>query len=89
MNLVPMLCHMHLGVIVLVFGIVMLFSFGINNSAYAVHDIHVSRGIDESHSGMRSSALPSETNLPQEHHPPGKLVIIEGPWEFKIPINIQ
>ncbi len=43
-------------------------------------------GIDESHSGMRSSALPSQTNLPQEHRPPGKLVIIEGPWEFKIPI---
>ncbi len=47
MNLVPMLCHMHFGVIVLVLGIVMLFSFGINNSAYSVHDIHASRGVDD------------------------------------------
>ena len=46
-------------------------------------------GIDESHSGMHSSTSlspPSKTNVPQEHYPPGKLVIIEGPWEFKIPI---
>jgi hypothetical protein len=44
-------------------------------------------GIDESHSGMHSSApRPSKTSMPQEHYPPGKLVIIEGPWEFKIPI---
>ena len=44
-------------------------------------------GIDESHSEMHSSApSPSETNSPQEQHPPGKLVIIEGPWKFKISI---
>ncbi len=43
-------------------------------------------GIDESHLNMHSSASssPSKTNMPQEHHSPGKLVIIEGPWEFKI-----
>ena len=44
-------------------------------------------GIDESHSGMRSSGLPSDARIPQEHYPPGKLVIIEGPWEFRIPIK--
>ena len=46
-------------------------------------------GIDELRSGMHSSAspsAPSKTILPQEHYPPGKLVIIEGPWEFKITI---
>ncbi len=43
-------------------------------------------GIVELRSGMHTS--PSETNLPQEHHPPGKLVIIEGPWEFKTPIRL-
>ena len=44
-------------------------------------------GIDETRFGMRSSGLPSETKIPQEHYPPGKLVIIEGPWEFRIPIK--
>ena len=43
-------------------------------------------GIDESHSGMRSSGLSPDARSSQEHHPPGNLVIIEGPWEFKIPI---
>ena len=44
-------------------------------------------GIDESHSGMHSSTpTSSKTNMPQEHHPPGKLVILEGPWEFKVSI---
>ncbi|MCH9659106.1 hypothetical protein K0U27_10565 [archaeon] len=44
-------------------------------------------GIDEVRFGMRSSGLPSDARIPQEHHPPGKLVIIEGPWEFRIPIE--
>mgnify|MGYP001948884991 CR=1 FL=1 len=44
-------------------------------------------GTDESHSGMRSSGLPPDARSIQEHRPPGKLVIIEGPWEFRIPIQ--
>ena len=46
-------------------------------------------GVNETHSGMHSSTSsspPPKTNVPQEHHPPGKLVIIEGPWQFKIPV---
>ena len=44
-------------------------------------------GIDEARFGMRSSGLPSDARILQEHHPPGKIVIIEGPWEFRIPIQ--
>ena len=47
---------------------------------------HNQEGINEAHFGMRHSGLPSNARIPQEHHPPGKLVIIEGPWEFRIPI---
>ena len=46
-----------------------------------IHWLKRNQGVNEAHHGMSSS----KTDL-QEHHPPGKLVIIEGPWEFKIPI---